>query len=67
MCERSSILAPFGGDKICLLSSRLLPAADGSHRGQSSPSFLLGQFPELLLPSSRSRNVAILVPSLSSH
>ena len=28
---------------------------------------LLGQFPELLIPSSRSRNVAILVPSHSSH
>ena len=32
VCERSSIWAAFGGDKICPLSSRLLPAANGSHR-----------------------------------
>ena len=32
VCARSSILAAFGGDKICLLSSRLLPAANGSQR-----------------------------------
>ena len=32
VCARSSIWAAFGGDKICLLSSRLLPAADGSLR-----------------------------------
>ena len=35
VCERSSILAAFGGDKICLLSSRLLPAANGSHKAAS--------------------------------
>ena len=32
VCERSSIWAASGGDKICLLSSRLLPAANGSYR-----------------------------------
>ena len=32
VCERSSMLAAFGGDKICLLSSRLLPAANGPLR-----------------------------------
>ena len=32
VCERSSILAAFGGDKICLLSSRLFLAANGSYR-----------------------------------
>ena len=31
-CERSSSLAAFGGDKICLLSSKLLPAANGSYK-----------------------------------
>ena len=35
VCERSSILADFGGDKICLLSSRLLPAANGSYKAAS--------------------------------
>ena len=32
MCERSSILTTFGGDRIYRLSSRLLPAAKGSYR-----------------------------------
>ena len=62
--ESSSIWAAFGGDKICLLSSRLLQAANGSWRAVIQ---LLGQFLDLLLPSSRSRNVAILGPSHSSH
>ena len=35
VCERSSILATFGSDKICLLSSRLLPAANGSYKATS--------------------------------
>ena len=35
MCERSSILTTFGGDRICRLSSRLLPAANGSYRAAS--------------------------------
>ena len=34
-CERSSLLAVFGGDKICLLSSKLLPAASESYRAAS--------------------------------
>ena len=68
VCERSSVWAAFGGDKICLLSSRLLPAAKGSYRAAnlrhcsksgSRSVQLLGQFPELPLLSSRSRNVAI--------
>ena len=74
VCERSSILAAFGGDKICLLSSTLIPAAEGSYKTARSATVpnlvlvqLLGQFLELLLPSSRSRNVAILGPSHSSH
>ena len=32
LCTRSSIWAASGGDKICLLSSKLLPAANGSYR-----------------------------------
>ena len=32
VCEGSSFLAAFDGDKICLLSSRLLPAAGWSYR-----------------------------------
>ena len=67
-----SILAAFGGDKICLLS-----AADGAHKAASLrpvsaivPNLvlvqLLGQSPELLLPSSRPKNVALLDPSRSS-
>ena len=35
VCGRSSMLAAFGGDKISLLSSRLLPAANGSYRAAS--------------------------------
>ena len=35
VCERSSIWAAFGGDKICLLSSRLLPATNGSYKAAS--------------------------------
>ena len=31
VCERSSIWAAFGRDKICLLSSRLLPSANGAY------------------------------------
>ena len=74
VCAGSSIWAAFGGDKICLLSSRLSQLLTG-HREQ--PIFaivpnlvliqLLGQFLELLLPSSRPGNVAILGPSHSSH
>ena len=74
-CERSSICAAFSGDKICLLSSRLLPAANGSHTKQPVfaivpdlvPVQLHGQPPELLLQSLRLRNVAILDPSRSSR
>ena len=52
VCERLSILAAFGGDKICLLSSRLLPAAywviQSSHVSAIVPNLvlvqLLGQF-----------------------
>ena len=54
MCERSSILAAFGGDNS--QSSQNLVLAQ-----------LLGHFRELLLPSSRSRSVAILDPSHASH
>ena len=40
VCERSSISVAFGGDKIWRLSSKLLPAAGGSHKAaQSSPLF----------------------------
>ena len=72
--ERSSIWAAFGGDRICLLSSRLLPAAMG-HTEQPVSAFvpnlvlvqLIGKLPELLLRSLRSRNVVIIDPSRSSH
>ena len=79
-CERSSISAAFGGDKICLLSSKLLPIADGSYKagslrhcsksGSRSAPRLHEQSPQLLLQSLRSRNDAILEPprsSLQSH
>ena len=34
-CERSPMLVTLGGDKLCLLSSKLRPAANGSYRAAS--------------------------------
>ena len=40
VCDKSSLLVTLGGDKICLLSSKLGPAANGSYKNsKSSPSF----------------------------
>ena len=39
VCERSYVLATFGGDRVCQLSSRLLPAAKGSYRAASRRHF----------------------------
>ena len=73
VCERSSILATFGSDKICLLLSRLLPAANGSYKAASlchcsKPGSRSAPRTTSRASSSvlRSRNVAILDPSRSS-
>ena len=69
----SSISAAFGGDRICLLSSGLLPAADGSwraanlphcskHGSRSAPRTISGASPSVL----EVKNIAILGPSHSS-
>ena len=73
VCERSSILTTFGGDRICRLSSRLIPAAKGSYRAasrrhcsrpgsRSAPRTVSRASPSVL----EIRSVVVLGPSRSS-
>ena len=69
VCERPSILAAFGGDKICRLSSKLLPAANGSFKAATllhCSTWFLFSSTDNLQSFSFSPNVAILDPSRSS-
>ena len=68
-CERPSILAAFGGDKICLLSSKLHPAVNGSYtaaRLLHCSTWFLFSSTDNLQSFSFSPNVAILDSSRSS-